>query len=63
MWYTRQQGKKYRLFTTGVGAQKIIIYLLLASAQKKSIKVFHVEQAKKVHPTSLEVGELCEPSP
>ena len=50
MWYNGQQGKKYRLFTTGVGAQKIIINLLLGSAQKKSIKVFHVEQAKKSPP-------------
>ena len=55
MWYNGQQGKKYRLFTTAFGAEKIIIYLLLASAQKKLIKVFHVEQwAKRSSPSPPE---------
>jgi hypothetical protein len=49
MWYNGQQGKKYHLFTTGFGAEKNIIYLLLASAQKKSLKVFHVEHTVVVY--------------
>jgi hypothetical protein len=44
LWYTGQGVKKYRLFTTAFGAEKIIVYLLLRWAQQKLIKVFHVEQ-------------------